>query len=236
MSRPVIVVGDIHGYFDALKDVNLSGCDVYQVGDFGLGFSTKHKDMADMSDLNDFGVSHDINFFALRGNHDMPSFWNDEEINENFNEFSNIELIPDYTYKTINDKKTLFIGGATSIDRCLRKEGLEYWKDEAILKPKKKLESCDMVISHNCPSLFEVKNNKKGDIVDTLSRKDPKLIEDLLKERQILDEILLDVQPSQWYFGHFHLPKAGNDNGCLWRCLTINEKKEVNFHLDKPVI
>lgn len=234
MNRPIVLVGDIHGEFHILHDKILSGCDVYQVGDFGLGFRTQENDTLQMEALNKFGRENDINYFAIRGNHDNPLYWLNPEINEGFNEtYSNIELIPDYSYKILNNKKTLFIGGAISVDRAQRIEGVSYWRDEVLQTPNKPLESCDMVISHTCPSYFLIVKNEKGDIVDLMSRRDTNLIQDLLDEREFMDKILHEVEPKEWFFGHFHIPKSGFDQGVKWRCLTINEKLQIEQYSAK---
>lgn len=228
--RTSVLVGDIHGQFNVLCDQNLADCDVYQVGDFGLGFGTKHSDHLQMKHLNRFAQKHNINFFAIRGNHDNPVFWQEPEMNKNFNEqYSNIKLIPDYTYKTIAGKKVLFIGGATSIDRKQRVQGLSYWRDESLAEPTSALDKCDIVISHTCPSRFPVTPTEKDSIVDYYARFDSHLYSDIKREREIMDRIMDEVSPNEWYFGHFHLARADQTDGVLWRCINIDEKLGINW-------
>lgn len=228
--RPVILAGDIHGQFDVLHDFNLSGCDVIQVGDFGLGFESFESDMAQMEALNKFGKQKDINYFAIRGNHELPNFWLDSETNQKFNQrFSNITLLPDYYTKVMNGKRILFVGGGISIDRTFRVEGKSYWPDEKVQPPRFNIGWHDILISHTCPSYFPVVINHKGDIVDMFSKKDPNLIQDLLDERKLMNQILHQTQPKEWFFGHFHVSKSGFDEGVKWRCLKINEFYELKF-------
>lgn len=232
--RLSILVGDIHGQFNVLCDQNLADCDVYQVGDFGLGFGTRHADHLYMKHLNRFAQQHNINFFAIRGNHDYPAFWQDPEMNKSVNEqYSNIELIPDYTYKDINGKKCLFIGGATSVDRTRRVQGLSYWEDEVLVEPTTALDKCDVVISHTCPSRFPITPTEKDSIVDYYARFDAHLYSDLKKEREIMDRIMDEVSPKEWYFGHFHHSKMGLTNNVYWRCITIDEKLGLEENLNK---
>ena len=85
----------------------------------------------------------------MRGNHDNPNIW----INNTF-KYSNIKLIQDYETKIFNNKKYLFVGGAISVDRKQRKEGIDYWNNEKFILDEDKLNTfsdIDIVITHTCP-------------------------------------------------------------------------------------
>lgn len=230
MSRQIIGVGDIHGQFHVLHDKKLSGCDVIQVGDFGLGFRTKKQEQNQMEALNKFGVDHDINYFAIRGNHDNPVYTQDPDTNTKFNEtYSNIELIPDWTTKIINGKTVLFIGGGVSVDRIHRRAGIDYWPDEIMSPTPEDLGEHDIIISHTAPNAFHVVEDKKGGIVDVFSGRDLELRADIATERNEMNRILDVVKPQHWYFGHFHRHDSDLVRGCNWHCLDINEFKELRI-------
>ncbi len=228
MKRTTVLVGDIHGEFHILYDDKLSGCDVYQVGDFGLGFKGREAEDLDMERLNAFAVEQDINYFVIRGNHDKPTFWTDAKENARFNnKYSNITLLPDYYSKEINNKRVLFIGGAVSVDRVRRISNVSWWEGERVDSPRFCPSAHDVIISHTCPQFFSVVINKKGGLIDILARADDDLKRDLFEERQLMDNILKIVRPSEWYFGHFHNSKSGCDEDVKWRCIDQNEKYEL---------
>ena len=59
--KPIYILGDIHGNFNHLiwkiKSDNMKDCIIFQVGDFGIGFTTEFNDMNVLGDLNRLLVS-----------------------------------------------------------------------------------------------------------------------------------------------------------------------------------
>jgi hypothetical protein len=50
-------------------------------------------------------------------------------------------------------KETIqFIGGAISIDRTGRKEGVSYWSDESIIYKPELIQNVDILVTHTAPS------------------------------------------------------------------------------------
>ena len=73
--------------------------------------------------------------YCIRGNHDDPSYFNDNIINK-----SNVKLIKDYSIISVGDKNILCIGGAVSIDRKYRISNYQRRLDSYMLLMQSTLE------------------------------------------------------------------------------------------------
>ncbi|MDE7452983.1 MAG: metallophosphoesterase [Clostridia bacterium] len=101
--------------------------------------------------------------------------------------------------------KTFFtFGGATSVDRFMRREGISWWKqelptfeelDEGVANLKKRNGRVDYVITHSCSERAlnypAIKNSA------SLKLNCP--------ESQMLSYIEDNAEFKHWYFGHFHI-------------------------------
>lgn len=241
----ILFLGDIHGNFEKLKSqitrIDLTDCTIIQVGDFGAGYSSTTKELETLQGLNDFLANRNIMVYAIRGNHDNPSFFNGSW------KFSNLELIPDYSVLTLDGHKILCIGGAISIDR---KRSLErdlvsymqgnltqsYWKDEVVRFDEdflNNIRDIDIVVTHTAPD-FCFPNNKTqgfGDTVQRFAMKDPNLIYELVNERHIMTRIFDILKRSnriqKHFYGHFHDSSVEQFDGVTHRLLNINELYEL---------
>jgi Icc-related predicted phosphoesterase len=168
----MIFIGDVHGKIpEYLKIIN--SCDKsIQLGDFGVGFIK--------IPWNKISLNHRF----IRGNHDNPFVCGTVK-----------NFLGDYGY--LAEEEVFFVSGAYSIDKHLRVEGRDWWKEEeltihqmsrcwelyASIKPK-------IVVSHDCPRIF----------VDTLWPGD------LYRNptNQLLQTMYEDHQPELWVFAHHH--------------------------------
>ena len=98
-----------------------------------------------------------------------------------------------------------------------------YWEDEAIIYQPKVEEPIDIICSHSAPSFCYPYD--KGSIVQAYAEYDSKLIEDITKERQILDKVYEDYKDTltHWYYGHFHQSNMETINGVMFKLLNIGE-------------
>jgi predicted phosphodiesterase len=244
-KKQILFLGDIHGNFEYvkwyIKAHKIKDCVIYQVGDFGIGFTSEFNDMNTLGNLNKFLVEHNIQMYAIRGNHDNPKFFDGHLANY----FGNLHLLADYTVIDIEGTKILGVGGAVSVDRRPRmREQLEYarvgrdielhWYDEVFVLDEEKLrtfENIDIVVTHTAPD-FCAPDNKLGFgyLVEQFARGDQKLYEDLREERNLLTkmhDILKEKnKPDFWFYGHFHRDWAANLDGTNYRLLAINEVYE----------
>ncbi len=99
------------------------------------------------------------------------------------------------------------MGGADSIDKKVRRIGVDWFPDE-IIGQRDIFElpdvTVDIVISHTAPEEFDLG------------------VQDLAGDpsRKALSYILEKYRPSLWYFGHWHISRSENDSGCRWHALN----------------
>lgn len=243
MKKPIYFLGDLHGSFNYLKwyikSNKLKDCVIYQVGDFGIGFTTEHNDMGILGDLNDFLKERNIQLYCIRGNHDNPYFFDGHLANH----FENLHLLADYTLIDIEGTKILGVGGAISIDRKLRlremqeaaRKGREvhyYWRDEIFVLDKEKIktfENVEVVVTHTAPDFCKPTNKLGfGYLVEEFIEDDNELAQDLREERNFLTEmwnLLKEKNPNIKYhlYGHFHKDDKEIINDVEHICLGINK-------------
>lgn len=196
---PIYFIGDIHGQFanllTLLERIELKDCYLICVGDFGIGF--RESDTTSCILMNDFFKERNIMFYSIRGNHDDPLFFKGRWRIKH----SNFELLEDYTSMELNGEKFLFVGGAVSIDRLYRHEGLSYWIDEIFKLDLDKIQECDVIVTHSGPT-WNGPFEKDG--IQSWCDKDPTLWEECLKERTEHDILIKKSKAKRHYCGHFH--------------------------------
>jgi hypothetical protein len=197
------LIGDIHGrfveYFEVIKDLEES----IQLGDFGLGFGNRNFG----DDYYKEEVKKYPNHKFIRGNHDNPQVCN-----------SMPNCLGDFGY--IEKLDLFYVAGAYSIDRHIRIEGVDWWKEEELdyatfqkvvdlyeqVKPS-------IVISHDCPM----------DVIPYMSGKPIRN-----STSSNLNYLFYKHQPKKWYFGHHHLSKDLLIEKTNFICLDIFEIKKIS--------
>jgi hypothetical protein len=237
--RSMIFIGDIHGNFKKLFSL-INNSDVkndtfIQVGDMGVGFRPFEDEYLLLSFINELLIEEGNDMLVIRGNHDNPAYFT-----EDLFKFSNIKFLPDFHVTEINGKTLLMVGGALSIDRIYRKEGVNYWKDEELpliipdIKNFYSENPIDIVCTHTCPSFtwpFTL-----SPIVEDFIKVDPKLANDLINERKRLDllhEKVTDYNgfmPKNWVYGHMHKTIATEYKETKFQCCGIDELYELKFY------
>lgn len=152
----ILVIGDTHGDKDNisnLMDVAISNeCDkIFQVGDFGyFPHIEKHNSFLDFCSAEIHRSGIPIHF--IRGNHDdvvsLKKFgFGIHSIRENLFYHSD-----GFVWEWCG-KRMVGIGGAYSIDRKFRTEGIDWFKDEQIplYLTEKEIGKVDIVFSHDAP-------------------------------------------------------------------------------------
>lgn len=227
----MIVLGDLHNNFGLINQLGYKNINIIQVGDFGLGFYPD-KDEKTMDYWNTSWKARGIHVYAIRGNHDDPKYWDGRYDGR----WSNLTLIPDYTVMQLEHMNYLFVGGAISVDRFMRKEGRDYWIDEEFVLDEDKLyqileeyKNIDYVVTHTSPQFCFPPT--KGSIVDEFSKHDSRLLMDLKVERSLVERmynILSEKsKPKKWFYGHFHMNKVEYIEDVEFRLLGIGEITNV---------
>lgn len=216
----LLFIGDIHGNFHFLNECcyKVEKSLMVQVGDCGLGFHGIPYEEEYLKKINNTCVQYNNHLLLLFGNHDSRerfSFFREKNI------YSNITFLDDYDLVKYKDKTIQFIGGAISVDRTGRKEGVSYWEDEGVIFNKEACKKVDILVTHTAPShCFPQQFNE---MVYGWAREDAYLIEDLTDERAVMDEIFKLCNPSLHLYGHFHSSWTERVNGCVSKLLDINE-------------
>jgi predicted phosphodiesterase len=244
-DRPIILLGDIHGDLDKVRAYlawhKITDCVVVQVGDFGYslsnGLQTEAKYLGSLQHYNKFFKTRNITFYAIRGNHDDPSYFDGRFL------LSNLRLLPDYTVLELGGKRWLFVGGALSIDRLDRQNEMKHrptpvwWLDEKFVLDKDKALAAgavDVVVTHTAPECactYELVG--RGDLLKRIVQEDGdhELPQDLAREQASVQALydLLRINGSplmNWYHGHFHKSTAVDYKETRFRCLGVNEFRE----------
>lgn len=234
-SKSVYVVGDIHGEWALLKykikECGITDAIIIIAGDCGIGFEKPqyYKDI-----YNSMRVQlkkANVILLCVRGNHDDPSYYDGNAINEPY-----FKAIPDYSIITVGDNEynILCVGGATSIDRMYRisydaarleyslSKTKSYWENESPVYSQETLDEMfsdgvriNAVVTHSSPKFAPLlnKENIENWLID-----DPTLEIDINNEREIITKIYNHLvikdkhNISSWMYGHFHCHEAFTSN------------------------
>jgi hypothetical protein len=214
-------VGDIHGDFDMMHVFENTNTPIVQLGDFNLygygvwyNFNVEKEDL--FSGCNSYGFQTPVHF--IDGNHE---------------DFAHPRILPDaksiqqirnnlfYIPRGFVSGNVLFVGGADSIDKKIRKEGLNWFPEERISKEqiyriiegtKQRIE---VIVSHECP--FGFINSKLN-----VHRKDSVFM---------MQDLFRFFEPKLWIFGHYHRTFNEMFQGC--RMIGVNKGEHID--IDVPV-
>ena len=232
-------LGDIHGewsvilkHLDKVTDFDFRErhrvCYI-QVGDFGIGYNKIESEMAKLLILNEHLAEKESDLFILRGNHDDPQWFIQDQFVEHKEKLTNIFFVPDYTVLNIDLENILFIGGAVSIDRNWTKfRGGKYWPDEVVkfdFEAITNLRDIDRLVCHTAPDFVEPLGFNQ--LVYNFALNDDLLLEDLRTERgnmnKLVTELMKNNNLKEFIYGHFHGTYKFRHNDCDFNGLNINQ-------------
>lgn len=230
------LLGDIHGYWSIIanhvvhnEEENIA---YIQVGDFNIGFNPIEKEVERLTQLNQILNTYKCDLYIMRGNHDNPMWFKNENFADIKANLNRIFFVPDYTVINMDLENILFVGGAVSIDRVPSrfKPYDAWWEDEAFVLDKDKLngfEDIERVITHTCPDFCDPINF--NGLVYNYAKNDATLLDDLKKERKLVTEmanILMFNGKNKlrgWYYGHFHNNYRLIHHNMEFVCLDIDK-------------
>lgn len=194
--RMIRFIGDTHAKFNEYEKL-LTDFESVQVGDFGIGFGSPPP-------VDPIDPKKDQ---FIRGNHDDPR---------------KCTMEPNWIADGTFDGQIFYIGGAESIDRHMRLEGVSWWPEEELsigdfwkiqdsyleIKP-------DIVVSHDVPDPI---------CHYVLGRQ----IWDLSRTQQALGYMWSQHKPKLWIFGHYHKEFDGRHDGTRFVCLPELEFMDID--------
>jgi len=231
----IIAIGDVHGKFDQLnskiKEIleGNTGVNFVQLGDFGLGFDQPFQDWGKLNPINELLKKSDSTLYVIRGNHDNPAFW---DSGCGFH-FSNIHFVPDETIRLIEDKLCYFVGGAISVDRTRRRQGIDYWRAEEANQGFRVMidDKIDILFTHDVYHPCSPYTITNSNTVNYFSIVDENLIQDLEGSQNVMRNLYEDILKTNptfsWYHGHYHESHVTNNNEQITHSLSELEFKEV---------
>lgn len=195
-------IGDVHGKFAQYERLRSSCSESVQIGDMGVGFRGSKGQEPPLV----FGHRY------IRGNHDNPKWCQ-----------SDMAWIPDGHVE--NDM--MFVGGALSIDRAHRTEGLDWWADEELsieelnilvdkyvdIRPR-------IMVTHECPE----------EVAAIVAGGSSKMFTQFSsRTRQAFQSMWSAHSPELWVFGHWHKSFDQMANGTRFICLAELEYKDLEI-------
>lgn len=216
----IFYVGDTHGRIDDIKEIENEAIEagakiIIQVGDFGIHFN-KECPLLEWFSTRPEGLP----WITCGGNHDNWPLWRSLPEVEMFGG-TVIELAKGCffaergTELTIEDEKHLFFGGAESIDRIYRTEGIDWWEEETpnIIETNQFFDAMesfkpDVVVTHEAPLRVNVNR------ADRYKNTTPRNLENVLKH--------CEHTPARWYFGHHHMLEQWDIEGTAFYCCGLH--------------
>lgn len=217
------ITGDTHGELSRIMNINDEGLTkedyIIVLGDFGFVWENGPRTLENLKQIG----SKKFSLVFLDGNHE--NFTKIKEISSEIEWHGGkagllphgiIHLKRGEIYN-INGKIVGVCGGADSIDKMFRTEGVSWWSDETItdddvLNFKDNLARCgkvDIMLSHDAPASIIPAMRVFSQINGYCS---------ISVSQMKLEEILYLANPAKWYFGHWHMDKQINDQfECLYR-------------------
>lgn len=199
----IMFIGDVHGEFYLLERfVKAHSPDiVIQCGDFG--YWPRHEGAFDVSggrmSLEPL-KRIECPIYFCDGNHEDHSMLRDLPEDGTI-PGTKVRYMKRGTTLDLLGKTFLFMGGAMSIDKSVRTEGVDWFRNETISYsdmmslPDKKV---DVVVSHTCPTAWLKR------LIGELST-----YEDRDPSREALQQILDTYRPELWVHGHWHYRLSG---------------------------
>ena len=226
-------MGDFHRQTELLKEklkeITATGAPsaLIMLGDYDVHTAPE------IDELKDLLTKYPIDYYLLRGNHDNPLYWQDRGISGIF-ENPYFHLLNEVDSIQWGGSRFLTVNGAVSVDRtCVRFDMGNCWPDtepvpkDAVTQIHALMEKrgeFDVLLSHT--GIIPGKTIK-SEFTKSFASTDETLLEDLEKERDLMQRIQIASGVERHYFGHFHQSWQGEEYDINCRCLDICEMTQL---------
>jgi len=162
-SERVAFVGDYHGNLHAaeLQHIRLANQGInltFQAGDFGFVWGKSQYERDNLAYLDKKLGLAGITMLVVLGNHENYDMIEENLGDEPWFVGNNVVILPRAYMVEVHGKKILGLGGAPSIDRKMRREGVSWWPQEEItddiVDKAIALGEADIVVSHDAGNPF----------------------------------------------------------------------------------
>lgn len=209
----IAVAGDWHTdiawMLETVERINVSGVKhILHVGDFGYGmYGADEFEEVAMSQLSDLLDSYDMQIAVTLGNHENWGRFNNLEPLDNgaFEVWKNIFLLPRGYGFSINGLSFLSLGGAASINYLDLKEGIDWWREEAITMGdiyRLDGKQADIMITHDAPSEVLALTENQTKLMENWS---DEALSYSMGSQQSISAAVGIVKPEILFHGHYHI-------------------------------
>lgn len=202
--KTIRFIGDVHGkigLYRTLLSIEPKPDTTIQVGDMGAGFVPLVEDPTNRHRF-------------IRGNHDSPAL---------------CKAHPNWIEDGTVEGKMMFIGGALSIDRDMRTEGVDWWSDEELsiselsqIIDKYEATRPEVMVTHDFPE----------SVVPHMFHWYSKEARFQSRTRQAFDTMFQIHKPNMWIGGHWHFNADKTILGTRFICLNELSFIDIIFPLD----
>lgn len=221
----IYITGDTHGFefkklnsdnFPQNKDLTKNDY-VIITGDFGLVWNNNPEELfwrqwLERKNFTTLFIDGNHENFEMLNKYPIES-WNGGNVRKISD--SIIHLMRGQVF-TIDDKKIFTFGGATSVDKLYRKEGISWWEQE-LPNVKEMNEGLDNLKKHNNKVDYILTHTTSTSTLNILG-KYYNFIPEYDTLTNYFDIISNEIEYTHWYFGHFH------------QDLEIIEKQTVTYN------
>lgn len=200
----VLFLGDTHGnirWLNAIYETAAgNGIDrIFVVGDFGY-WEHEEEGIAFLDVLQELAVESGIDLYWLDGNHENHRLLREKYTERNEEGFipirENIFYAPRGQRWTWDGVRFLALGGAASIDKAYRTEGISWWPEEELTQAEidpilANDEPVDIMLTHDKPLFADPKWGRP-------------VFEFLLPNQEKIQQVMDVVKPTLLIHGHLH--------------------------------
>jgi len=214
----IMYVGDLHGEVSAFAEIDQiarkNNVDIIvQVGDSGVSWNDSCSVVKYFKERN---LDSPI-WYSCGGNHENWDRWRAHKLEQ---KSKVVEIVSGFFWVTrahtieLDGKSHLFFGGAESIDKHMRVDGLTWWDYETPTASEFSdfFEAFDtgrpdIVVAHEAPLCVSLNRSGRD------SQVTPKNLQNVIR--------LSNHRPAHYYFGHHHILENWDIDGTRYSCCGI---------------